>query len=986
MCAWCPMASGNLVHFQNAAAPEPANADGWFRLGLAQMDSGLLEQAESSFRRVLRLDPRHAKAGINLGTVLQFAGRGDEAETCYRNALAVAPELAQGWFNLGTNLLGRGRARGAIEPLRRAIDLDPGRAAWHAALASALERADRLPEALESARAAVRLEPDLTPAQEQLAACLQRLGDHAAALAACRTAIDLGVQSQFIQSTALDALGFLPQATPEQLHEQHAGWGKRLAGLAASWTPDRDADPARALRIGYLCPDFRDPTITCGLQPVLAWHDRAAYAPFCYSDVEAEDVVSWRLRALDVNWANTAHLSDEQLAARLREDRIDILVDLGGHRAGGRRIPVLARKPAPVQVSWLGYPGSTGLAAIDYRVTDWRNAPAGAEAHYTEQLVRLPAGELCFRPDLWQSGDAPATRPTDAPMAFGSAHELDALTPQTLALWSRVLRSAPDSILLLAVPGAATEQVASRLGAAGIEIGRTELVARVTGAAGDSLYERIDVSLDAIPRARPSTTLHSLWMGAPVVTLRGLTAAARSRASLMAELGLDELVAANEGAYVDIAAGLARDRPRLARLRRELRGRLEQSALLDAEGFTRGLESAFRQMWRGYCEGRPAAPMQVSAPPRRAAPSPVVRGSRAGRVPCRVVLDGVFFQDHNTGIARVWRSLLEEWVRSGFAERLVLLDRAGSAPQIAGVRRRVVARHSYERLALDRELLQLACDAERATVFVSTYYSRPLTTPCVMMAYDMIPEVFGVDLRAPEWREKADCIANARRFVAISRSTARDLTDMYPAIDPARITVAHCGVAALFRPPEAAEIESFRRRHGIARPYFLLVGGRSGYKNARAFFRAFAMLADRQHHAVVWVGGEQTLDAEERALCAGSEVHLLRLDDEELRLAYGAAATLVFPSAYEGFGMPVAEAMACGCPVITTSSASLPEVTGSAAITVAPTDVDELADALERVQRPAVRGELVARGLVQARQFSWARMADAVASVLSEGE
>jgi len=348
-------------------------------------------------------------------------------------------------------------------------------------------------------------------------------------------------------------------------------------------------------------------------------------------------------------------------------------------------------------------------------------------------------------------------------------------------------------------------------------------------------------------------------------------------------------------------------------------------------------------------------------------------------------VDGVFYQEHNTGIARVWTSLLEEWVRSGFAEHLVLLDRDGSAPRIPGVRRRTVARHSYDRLAQDREILQLACDEERASVFVSTYYSRPLATPSMMMIYDMIPEVFGVDLRAPEWQEKSDCINHAHRFVAISRNTARDLSDIYPAIDPRRITVAHCGVARLFRPASAGEVEEFKHRRGIAKPYFLLVGGRGGgYKNVRAFFRAFAMLEDRHRFAVLWVGGTHALDEEERALSAGGELHLLRLDDAELRLAYGGAVALAFPSAYEGFGMPVAEAMACGCPVVTTSSASLPEVTGGAALTVAPTDVEALAEALKRVQRPDARAELVQRGLERARRFSWAQMAGAVADVLGE--
>jgi len=983
------MPGSDVAKMEHAVALDSANADGWFRLGLAQLDDGLLESAEVSFRRVLRLDARHAKAGINLGMVLQFFGRGDEAEACYRNALAVAPELAQGWFNLGTNLLARGRARGASDALRRAIELDPAHGTWHAALASALLGAEQAPLALESARAAVRIEPRLAEAHERLIASLQQLGDHAAASAAGRAAHEFGLDTQFIQSALLDSLGFLPHTTSEEIFEAHRAWGARCAGLTAVWTADGSADCGRVLRIGFLAPDFRDETIACGLQPVLTWHDRAAIALFCYSDFDAEDVVSWRLRGREVTWANIASLSDDQLVARIREDRIDILVDLGGHRSGGRRMPVFARKPAPIQASWLGYSATTGLTAIDYRITGRRTAPSGAEADYTEHLVRLPACELCFKPDLWQSTGLAANNASRASITFGSVHELKALTPQTLALWSRVLRSVPDSTLLLVVPAGATEYIEARLAAAGVEAGRVMLVVLAAGQARHSLAANVDITLDSTPHASAATALHSLWSGAPVVTLRGTTAAANGRASLLEELGLDELVAANEDAYVEIAASLAGDRARLARLRAELRARLEQSTLLDAEGFTRGLEAAFRQMWRCYSEGRKPASMQISAPARARPGSavPVARGLRPARTPCRVVVDGVFFQDHNTGIARVWRSLLDEWVRSGFAEHLVLLDRTGSAPQIAGVRRRVVAAHNYEHLAQDREMLQLACDAENATAFVSTYYSRPLATPCLMMVYDMIPEVFGLDPRAPEWREKADCIANARRFVTISRSTARDLTDMYPVIDPGCITVAHCGVEALFRPSGEDEVEPFKRRLGLGKPYFLLVGGRGGgYKNARTFFRAFAMLPDRHRYAVLWAGGAHAPDDEERALCAGSEVHLLRLDDEELRLAYGGAVALAFPSAYEGFGMPVAEAMACGCPVITTTSASLPEVAGGAAIMVTPTDVEQLVDALERVQRPAIRRDLVKRGLVQAQGFSWARMAEAVASVLREIE
>ena len=348
----------------------------------------------------------------------------------------------------------------------------------------------------------------------------------------------------------------------------------------------------------------------------------------------------------------------------------------------------------------------------------------------------------------------------------------------------------------------------------------------------------------------------------------------------------------------------------------------------------------------------------------------------------KFIVDGVFFQLYQTGIARVWKSLLEEWVTNSFSEHIIVLDRGGTAPAIPGIKYRLVPPYNYESTNEDREILQQICDEEEADVFISTYYTTPLNTPSVFMAYDMIPEVLGANLEEPMWREKHYAIQQASAYIAISENTARDLVKFFPNLSPGAVTVAHCGVNSTFSPASLEEVNNFRIKYGISKPYFIGVGTGGGYKNTVFFLKAFAQLYSKNGFDIVFTGSGSFLGGELRAYTSGTAVHMLQLSDDELKAAYSGAVALVYPSVYEGFGLPIIEALACGCPVITCPNASIPEVAGEAVIYVNDRDVEGLANALCEVQKPLVRQSIISEGLEQAKKFSWTNMAQRVSSAL----
>lgn len=596
-----------IALLEKALALGGDDAQRWHLLGVAYLEAQQLEAAERCCRMALQIDAKHARAWSNLGTILQRKGAYDLARRAYREALDVDPRLGQAHYNLGTLLLAEGRAGEAIDELSRAAALDPRRADWWAALGYAFERGGRPLDAITALERALAADPALAAAHEALANCRVNMGEARAALAGFRRAIELEPTRQTAHSNMLFAMNYVPELTPESVFREHGAWARRVRTGMPARGHANDPSPGRRLKIGYLSPDFKNNAVAYFIKPVLERHDRSRVEVVCYSDVEAEDELSDQLRALADVWQRTAWLANDQLEERIRADAIDILVDLAGHTNGGERMPLFARKPAPVQATWLGYLNTTGLDAMDYRISDALACPPGMEAYHSERIVRLPDSQWCYDPlATWpEVGPLPAGR--DRPVTFGSFNNLAKVVPAVLELWARVLSSVPGSRMVMV--GSGLDQIrsrfAERMAAAGADPSRLEFFDRMPLDRYFAMHNRVDINLDTFPFTGGTTTFHSLWMGVPVVTLAGAHVASRGGVSILSALGLQELIADSEDHYVQIAASLAADRPRLEKLRGEMRQRLRPSALMDAERFTKALESAYREMWRTWCAARP---------------------------------------------------------------------------------------------------------------------------------------------------------------------------------------------------------------------------------------------------------------------------------------------------------------------------------------------------------------------------------------------
>jgi len=600
------LAAAKQAH-QRALALAPGYAEAAANLGGVLQELGEFDEAIAQYRRAIELNPRDVFAHNNLGTLYRHRNQPEQAERCYRAAFDLNPGYAEPLANLGVLLRGQGRQQEAEQHCRRAVELAPDNPELWNHLGTTLVKGWQLRDGIDCYRRALALDPRNATALSAMGNALRESGDIDGALDLLREGLENSDFDSRIWDCLLFTLNYNLSLSRQQGLELSRRYGEALQavltghGTAPRQHPPRAPDKPR-LRIGFVSADFRVHSCAYFLLPLFEHIDRDRFELYCYSETERPDAITTRFKQLADHWRDSLGRTDRVLADTIAADRIDILLDLSGH-TNGNRLTMMGLKPAPVQATWLGYPNTSGLLNMDYRITDAVSDPEGSEAFHTEALQRLDDGFLCFQPLTPMPEVAPLPAPEAGHVTFGCMNNFSKVTPQVLDLWAELLLDLPGSRLLLKAKQLADSDVhagvLARFAARGVDETRLTLLAQLPSRDDHfAQYHRMDIALDPFPYNGTTTTCEALWMGVPVVTLRGDRHAGRVGASLLTHAGLERLIAGDEADYRRIALALAADLPALAKLRAGLRTQLRASALCDAPGFADAMGAAFDAMWR----------------------------------------------------------------------------------------------------------------------------------------------------------------------------------------------------------------------------------------------------------------------------------------------------------------------------------------------------------------------------------------------------
>jgi predicted O-linked N-acetylglucosamine transferase (SPINDLY family) len=559
---------------------------------------------EEILHKAIAADPHRGELHFQLAGLLMNRGRYDEALASYRQAAALNPDSAGAHYNIGVVLAQLNRMEEAVAAFQKSLQILPNQPECQNNLAIALGNLGRFEESIHASHKALALKPDFAKAHNNLGNILLKMGRPEESLAAFRSAITAAPDYAIAHSNLIFAMNLLPGYDARAILNEARQWdeqhGKPLRHLIQPHINNRDPD--RQLRIGYVSADFREHVVGWNLLPLLREHDRKQVEIFCYSSVSVTDSLSQQLRNEAQHWRDVAPLSDIELADQIHTDGIDILIDLSLHTAKNR-LRVFAMVPAPVQITYLGYCGTSGIDGMHYRFSDPHLDPPETDlSNYSEQTIRLPETYWCYSP----GGDSPDISPPPAEkngwITFGCLNQLAKISSLAVEAWCEILKRVERSHLLMhAPPGKQQEILRERFATLGVSRDRIEFVDRQPWEPYMQTYHRIDIGLDPFPYGGGITTCDALWMGVPVISLSGETPVGRGGRSILSNLGLGDLVAHSTAKYAKIAVNLARDVPRLRDLRKALRSRMQTSALMNAPRFARNVEAAYRSAWQRWC-------------------------------------------------------------------------------------------------------------------------------------------------------------------------------------------------------------------------------------------------------------------------------------------------------------------------------------------------------------------------------------------------
>lgn len=598
-----------IQYLKKAIKFKPDSDEAYYCLATIYQIREDFDKTIECYRKVIELNPGLVDAYNGLGNSLQEKKNFDEAEHYYQEAMRINPNDPTAYINIGIAMHNKGKFDDAITYLQKALLLNPNIEMTYNFLGFSMICQDRLTEAIQNFETSLRINPSSIIALSRLGQIFEKQGRVIEAENFFRRALQIQPHNIILHEVLLMNLLYSSRYDSRTIFTEHVQFAKQFEKPLQSFSSPSSFKKTlkRKLKIGYVSPDFRSHSVSYFIEPVLSSHDKEQFEVFCYSLSSEKDEVTTRLQKHVDHWQNIIKMSDEDAAKSIQTDEIDILVDLAGFTANNR-ILLFARKPAPIQVSWIGYPATTGLSTIDYKIVDnYTDPPGTSEQFYTENLIRMPESFLCYQPERTspEVGSLPAL--ASGHITFGSFNYFTKVSPEIFDLWIQILKRIPDSRMILKskcfFDRLTCEHVKNLFGQQGIESLRIDLFGWSPSIRAHlEMYNYIDIGLDTFPYNGTTTTCEALWMGVPVITLAGDTHRSRVGMSLLSNIGLPELIARDAEEYHEIAVQAAFDITKLKSLRNGLREKVAHSPLTNIKQFIINLENCYKDMWARYCE------------------------------------------------------------------------------------------------------------------------------------------------------------------------------------------------------------------------------------------------------------------------------------------------------------------------------------------------------------------------------------------------